>query len=58
MTIKVPLSAQISEAERWVEAGKKAAETNPNVAPRVNITEAIVLTLQTYDALLQAGYVR
>lgn len=58
MTIKVPLAAQIQEAERWVAAGKKAAETNPNVLPRLDAAQAIVLTLETYQSLLEAGHLR
>lgn len=56
--MKIPLTDQIHEATRWVSSAKKAAETNPNVSPRVDTTEAIVVTLQTYQALLQAGHVR
>lgn len=56
--MKIPLSDQIHEATRWVSSAKKAAEINPSVIPRLDAAESIVVTLQTYQALLQAGHVR
>jgi hypothetical protein len=48
--IRIPLSDQIAEAERWRDKAQELAKTNPAILPRLHATEAIVLTLNVYQA--------
>jgi hypothetical protein len=50
MTIRIPLTEQIAEAERWRDKAQEMAKTNPAILPRLHATEAIVLTLNVYQA--------
>jgi hypothetical protein len=50
MRISVPLTEQITEAVRWRDKAQEMAKTNPAILPRLHATEAIVLTLNVYQA--------
>lgn len=50
MTIRVPLSTQISYTERHREKGREVVKTNPGAQDALDTTEAILLTLNAYAA--------
>lgn len=48
--IRVPLSAQIAEAERARDDALAASKTKPEIIPRLHAREAMILTLRAYQA--------
>lgn len=50
MTVRIPLSDQIAEAERNRDQAAEMVKDKPELLPRLHAREAIVISLYAYQA--------